>query len=346
MLVAASRNSFKRKMGFGVLHMVNRRAVLQTGGALGLACLMPTALATPLVSPPRLVAFLDVDTPGAHASFGRLVAAMDQRRLREKYGLEGRFVALDQNSTEALRGLPRQLDDLQPWMVIATSLPTAKAVQATGRAGLFYSPVNPVALGLVESFHRPGGRMTGYAGQVASIDKMSEVLRDALPAARRVRVIVDHLFAEYAGGGDAIRRAVVSQGLAADLVIAETWKEFEDGVSAGGDRPDAWLLPYTVIPFQYAERVADRLKLVRAPALHGSARVVRAGGLMSLEPDIADVTDVFARQLELMAQGSAIAEIPVEGPRVFRLTVNLAAASNLGLRFPATFVKRVDSFVG
>jgi putative ABC transport system substrate-binding protein len=319
----------------------SRRRVISLLGA-GLACGLAARVAR-AGGGRRVVAYLDIDRPGARRGFADFVRALDERRLRERFGFDPLFVAVDQSRAEELAGIPARLRRMRPYAVVATSMQTALAVKALGVPALFFAPLDPVAFGLVPSLRRPGGTMTGYASRVPPVGKMLELLGEALPAARRVGVVADaRFFSEQRIDRSTVAEAGGSLGFIAEPAIVEEREEFDDYLAQAVHRLDALLVPYTKVPFLHGEHVVARLKERRLPAVLGSARLVRAGGLVGMEPDYADADAVFARQLEAIALGTPPGEIPVERSRLFRVVVNLASAREIGVRLPLALVKRAD----
>jgi putative ABC transport system substrate-binding protein len=73
--------------------------------------------------------------------------------------------------------------------------------------------------------------------------------------------------------------------------------------------------------------------------------IVRDGGLLSYGPDLAEVGDRQASLLDKILHGANAGELPFERPTLFKLAVNLKAASSIGLTVPATLLARADEVV-
>jgi len=171
---------------------------------------------------------------------------------------------------------------------------------------------------------------------------MLEVFSDAFPSLRKVAVLTDRLFNAHEQSHESIRADGRRAGIAIEEFLLEEKEEFDRMMASRAGGFDGFVVPYTKVPFLHSEHVVAELRKSRKPSILGSSRLVRAGGLMAFEPDYRDSDAVLARQIEAIAMGMSPALIPVERSRIFRLTVNLAAASAMGLKLPAVFVKRAD----
>lgn len=316
----------------------SRRALLL--GAV--VSLLPAALRA---DAPRVIAYVDIDTPGARASYARFLEALAEATRDAEPPIEVRFMGLDQTDPRALVSLGAALQSLSPWLVVATSLPTAREAGKLGRPTLFYSPADPVVLGLVPSTSHPGGAMTGYAGEPASIGKMLELAAEALPRARRLTLVTDRLFARHSATPERLQEVARALGRQLSIGLADTVEEYDALAASRFEDAQALVVPYTAVPFRHSAHVVATEARLRLPALHGSSRLVRAGALLGIEPDISDVPQVFARQAAAIARGLAPGDIPVERPKRHAVTVNLATARMLGIRVPVSILKRADNVV-
>lgn len=293
---------------------------------------------------PRIIAYVDIDTPGARAAFERFSSVL-RKLVPRADDFDLQFVTLDQTDPRAVESLARRIADRAPWLLVATSLPTAKVAAGLGKPALFYAPADPVMLGLVASSSRPGGHMTGYAGHPPTVEKMIELAAEALPRHRRVTVLTDQLFARYSSPQREIVEAGKRLGREVTVAIVDTREQFEALAAGAFHHAQALVIPYTAVPFRHSRLVLQAVGETRIPAVYGSARLVREGGLLGIEADISDVSEVFARQAAAIASGTPPGEIPIVRPRRYSVSVNMAAVRELGLKLQPAFLKRVDQIV-
>ena len=292
----------------------------------------------------RVIAYVDIDTPGARASHARFIEALADAMQGER-SVEVRFVALDQTDPRALEGLAGALASVSPWLVVATSLPTAREARKLERPALFYVPADPVLLGLVDSTMRPGGAMTGYAGEPPSVEKMLELAAEAFPEARRLTVLTDRLFARHSGPPGRLQEMAQRLQRQVSIGLADTVAEYDALAGSRFHDAQALVVPYTLVPFRHSAHVIGTEARLRLPALHGSGRLVREGALLGIEADISDVPRVLARQAAAIARGTAPGDIPVERPKRHLVSVNLATARRLELRLAPALLKRADQVI-
>src|SRR5262249_53912757 len=143
---------------------------------------------------------------------------------------------------------------------------------------------DPVQLGLVGSLSRPGGNLTGidvFTSELAA--KRLEVLRDLLPKATRMGVLVNPA---DAGASDSqlkeIEAAARAMGLQIKVHNADTRAEIDAAFEAmDRDRPDAVFVGTTVFLNGRRVQLAQLATFYRLPAMYGLRDYVEVGGLIS-----------------------------------------------------------------
>ena len=83
----------------------------------------------------------------------------------------------------------------------------------------------------------------------------------------------------------------------------------------------------------------------RLPTMYGSRDAVEIGDLMSYGPDVSDLWKRSADYVDKVLRGAKPADIPVEQPTKFSLTVNLTTAKMLGLEMPPSLLARADEVI-
>ena len=335
---AASILSFMRSV------CPRRRAILKGSARVALIAMLPWPAAARAQAADRTIAFVDIDRPGARESFERMRRALAARRLPGRFGVELRFVATDQTDAAALAALPGVLASLAPAAVIATSVPTAKVVASTGIPAVFFGRGDPVQQGLVRSRQKPGGSMTGYSAMPPPVEKMLELIADAFPASREIGVLADAQFFEIFPDLAPLEAAARALGQRMRWLRLDALGDIERAAHAM-KRCDALAVTYCAVAFLHSEALARAINTLRIPAVYASTRNVRDGGLLGFEPDVRDAADSFARQLEAILSGVPAGDIPVERPRLYRLSLNAATARATGIRIAPSVVKRADLVV-
>ena len=292
------------------------------------------------------VGFLHAATPQADR-----VAAF-QRGLKEAGFAEGTKVRTEyrwangrfERLPELAQQLVRQRVD-----VIATPGNTAAALAAKAATSsipiVFGVAEDPVALGLVASFARPGGNATGINYLAAEIvAKRLRLLRELLPRAGRVAALINPAnVTNTAATLRELRAAGRTLGLDVDVHNASAADEIDSAFLAMVRQRSDGLF---VAPDSYYS--TRREQLIRLAAKHGIPAVysvrdyVEEGGLMSYGPSITDMFYRVGRYAGKVLGGLNPAELPVEQIDRLELVINGKTARALGLSIPPSIAVGAD----
>jgi putative tryptophan/tyrosine transport system substrate-binding protein len=235
--------------------------------------------------------------------------------------------------------------------IIATpSTPAAVAAKAatTTIPIVFGVATDPVKVGLVESFPRPGGNATGISSMSVEVrPKRLELLHELAPKAVRIAVL-----GNPAGPGGAvpvpqdIAQAAHQLGMQITTLAASTSSEIEAAFTTlVRDKADALFVRPD--PFFRSRRV----QLATLAARHGIAATysarsfVEAGGLMSYGTNTAEWHEQLGIYVGRILQGTKPADLPVMQSTKFEFAINLKAAKALGLSVPPTLLAIADEVI-
>jgi putative ABC transport system substrate-binding protein len=245
----------------------------------------------------------------------------------------------------AARDLVRHGVDI---IVTTDSGTAAKAAQtATHRIPIvFIGGSDPVGLGLVQSFARPGGNVTGIADlDVALAPKRMEIFRELVPGLKRILLPYDatnpYAVAHLAVYRDAARR------LGLTLVERPVRSEEEARAAITGLRKgeaDGIFSPRLLslnIPGFILE-IAPRGVI---PTMFHGAFWVERGGLACYSASDRELGKQAARLVDRILKGAKPADLPVEQPTKFELVINLKTAKALGLPIPPSLLSRADRVI-
>jgi putative ABC transport system substrate-binding protein len=260
----------------------------------------------------------------------------------EYHWLEGKYDRLPELLADLVR---RQV------AVIATlsTSPTQLAKAATATIPIvFLVGADPVELGLVGSFAKPGGNVTGVSVSTAEVAaKRLRLLHDLLPNAVRIAVLVDPNNATITKTTvQDVQKAAPIIGLQTQIINATTVGEINEVFAAfERERPDAlFVVPD---PFLASRRVqlATLTARDRIPATYPLRDFVEAGGLMSYGPDFTDMFRQVGVYTGSILKGAKPAELPVLQSNKFDLVINITTAKALGLTIPAGVISIADEVV-
>ena len=326
--------------------MAGRRVLLALGIVLTVAAGMVRAIDA---QPPRLVKI------GALTeSWGPTPAIVGLRdglqelgyRENETFVIGVRFVQGNvAELPEAARALVRRGVDL---IVTTASDDAAKAAHmATTRIPIvFLGSGDPVAAGLVKSFARPGGNVTGIADlEFELVPKRMEIFAEIIPGLKRVLLVYDgtspvavsrlavHRDAARHLGLTLVERPVRSEEEARAVITALRKREV-DGIFS----PRLLLQNIPGVILEAAPKLA-------IPTMFDDAFYVERGGLASYAANFSSLGRQGARLVDKILKGARPGDVPVEQPTKFELVINLRSARALGITIPQSMRARADRVI-
>jgi putative tryptophan/tyrosine transport system substrate-binding protein len=267
--------------------------------------------------------------------------------LRDVGLVEGRDIVVEVLLAPGAEGAERNAAELvrrRVDVIIAYQTPQVTAAKrATTEIPIVFSAGDPVGTGLVASLARPGGNLTGWSGTTAEIGgKRLELLREALPALRRVALLIhqadpfavpfrEQMEAPAQGAGIAILPLLLSQPDEIEAAFATLRR----------DPPDAAIVQPS-LPLSRAGRLALAQRL---PAMSEGRNFVAAGGLMSFAASASERFQHVARYVDRILKGARPADLPVVQPTQYELVLNLKTAVALGLAIPPALLARADEVI-
>jgi len=326
---------------------MDRRAFV---GAVG-ACIFTrlTAAAQPAGKVPRL-GFL---ITGSSTDQRHLIEAFGQG-LRELGWVEGQNIVIDYRFAEGrfdrLPELAAELVRLKVDVIVAGPTPAAAAAKdATATIPIVMAVVgDPGGLGLIASLARPGGNVTGlsYSVGVETFSKGLELLKETIPKVRRIAVLSNPANPSHALAIRDLQVAARSLGVQLQLLAAGGPAEFDGAFAAmAKERAGALLVAADSLFNLHRTRLAELATRRRLPTMFGIRENVEAGGLMSYGPSLPDLWRRTATFVDKILKGAKPADVPVEQPTRFELTINLKTAKALGLTIPQSVLSRADQLI-
>ena len=268
--------------------------------------------------------------------------------------VDGQNVRLEYRSAdggaEGMRELAADLARREA-AVIAASGPSAAlaAKRVTPSIPIvFLSGVDPVQIGLVSSFNRPDGNITGFYFPVDELPaKRLALLHELLPVAKRIAVLVNS--AEAATAEPTVREVLVAgQSLSLDVEVfrASTSTEIDAAFGALSRwRPDALLVGSDPLFITSRAQLVALSARHAFPAIYFQRDYVEDGGLMSYGPDYADSYRQAGIYVGRILKGTKPAELPVQQSTKLELLINLKTAKALAIEVPPSLLARADEAI-
>ena len=198
---------------------------------------------------------------------------------------------------------------------------------------------DPVRSGIVTSLARPGGNITGLTSSSRDLaQKRLALLKEVVPSASRIAVFWDSRVPPTVRQLKTLQ--VVAPALGVKLLPIEFVKSHIDRAfdAIRRERPDALNVLGWGLTIPYTKQIADFALKNRLPTVFTSGRFVVAGGLISYGVDSLDLYNRAATYVHKILKGAKPAELPVEQPTRFNLTINLKTAKALGITFPQSIL--------
>jgi len=326
--------------------MRRREFITLLGGGAATWPLMASAqhAATPVIG------YLDPRSPDAAEN--RLRGF--HRGLKDAGYIEGENITIvyrwAEDRVDRLPLLAGELVSRSVAAIVAAGVPTTFAAKAatTTIPIVFLVGNDPVELGLVGSLSRPAGNLTGidiFTSELAA--KRLEVLRDLLPKATRMGVLVNPA---DAGASDSqlkeIEAAARAMGLQIKVHNADTRAEIDAAFEAmDRDRPDAVFVGTTVFLNGRRVQLAHLSTFYRLPAVYALRDFVEVGGLISYGSDIIDSFRQAGRYVGRVLKGAKPGDLPIVKADKFELVINTRTARLLGLTLPSSLLGRADEII-
>jgi putative tryptophan/tyrosine transport system substrate-binding protein len=274
--------------------------------------------------------------------------------LRELGYLEGQRYTWEPREEGRPERYPELAADVaasRPAMALATDPVSVRALRAAdGHLPIVMVGASeiPVELGLIESFARPGGSVTGLAyGHPQLATKRLQLLREVVPGLARVAVLGDANVVPWEANPKypLFRDAASSLGLELRVVNVRAIDDFAgafETMAAAGVQ--GYYADPSPLVNQFHGLLAEQALRHRLPGIFGSMTSVEAG-LLTYGANAADVWRRAPSFVDKLIRGAKPADIPVEVPTTFDFVVNLRMAQALGLIIPQSVLQQATELL-
>lgn len=318
-----------------------------------MAGLGAAALPLPVCAQPKndhiaRIAYLGV---GSQRAFDPRQIEAFKQGLRENGLVEGKTIEVEylwgEGDPKRIKELAAVLGRRDLDVIVTAGSQATLALMATGtKTPIVFAIISdPIATGVVKSLSRPGGDVTGLAMSGTDLEaKRVEVLKEAVPAAKRIMVLHDPKVGQ--SGVAEVQATARALKLEPLTVQAADPSEF-DGAFAHAKEQGADALVTMASPFLNfnRKRLIELAGRYRLPSIWYGAAFVRDGGLLSYGPSFPDMYRRSAGYVAKIIGGAKPADIPVEQPIKFEMVINLKTAKALELEIPAVLIARADEVI-
>jgi ABC-type uncharacterized transport system substrate-binding protein len=328
--------------------MTTRRALVR---GLGAAALVAGTLPAAGQQSPKIprIGMLFFGTPSDFLRATYVVAF--RHRLTELGYVDGKTILIEERFA---KGSEARLNELARELVASkVDVIVTQAVAATLAARRATSTIpivmmhagNPVEAGLIKSFARPGGNVTGTSNIVAA-GKLVDLLREVVPRLGRLTLLANPTNPNVPPSRKDVDEAARRIGVSVEFVPVTRNEDFP-GVFAmiRNARPDALLVLVEPLIGAHRGEVIEFASAVRLPAIYDNGPVAKAGGLMSYALSFPEHYELAAVYVDKILRGANPADLPVQQATKFELLINLKTAKSLGLTIPTELLLRADEVI-
>jgi len=297
-----------------------------------------------------VIGLLVAGSPGSSA---QVAAPAFRQGLAEAGYVEGSNVAIEYRYAEGQYDrLPAMATDLvqrKVAAIVASPTPAALAAKsATATLPIVFSvPDDPVKLGLVASFSRPGGNATGVSFLLSGLGaKQMGLLRELVPSATRFGLLVNPANENAEAVTRDLKAAASRIGIEVAIVQASDNREI-DVAFATLVRNMADALVVGTDPFFYTRRVQLATLAARhaLPTVYNVREYAEAGGLLSYGTSLSEALRLTGVYTGRIIKGEKPADLPVVQSTKFDFVINLSTARALGIEIPPMLLARADEVI-
>lgn len=275
-----------------------------------------------------------------------------EEALREHGWISGQNIVFEYRFAEGrwdrLPAMAAELVSSGPDVIVADLGTTSAASRATSRIPIVMRfGLDAVETGLVGNLGRPASNLTGLTGDVTAeiMGKRLELLRDTVPAARRLAVLmspfpgVEVWRRELEDGARRLAFTIQTVEIHAPEELVDAFvtirKSKSDALFCGGD----------AVTFPLRAKIAQLALQAKLPGVYGPREWAEVGGLISYGVNLPELYRESAHYVDRILRGARPAELPVKRPTKYDLVVNLKTAKMLGLTVPQSVLLRADTVI-
>ena len=258
-------------------------------------------------------------------------------------------VRFTQGDRKALPAAARELVRLGVDLLFMTGMHAVKAARmASSEIPIVFAGGigDPVALGLIQSFARPGGNITGVTDLDLELGpKRLEIFREMLPGLKRVLFLYESTDPYLLAAANAYREGARRLGIVLVEKAVRTQEEAQETLAEVRKNDVDGILAPSVISLNIPGVILQAASRRGIPSMFGQSFWVEQGALASYGPDYYASGRQAARLVDKILKGEDPAEIPVEANPNIEFAINLKTAEALGLTIAPSMLYRANRVV-
>ena len=273
--------------------------------------------------------------------------------LRETGYVEGQNVVFEyrwaENDFDRLPGMAAELAQRDISVMVAGGSPLAALAAKAATTTIpivFMNVADPVAIGLVASFNRPGGNLTGATLLSAElVAKRLGILRDLVPSVKNIAMLVNPARPGVDAQKAEVQVAARTLGLSLRMLEASRESEFEAAFQTAAQQDGALIVAPDSLFLTERARITDLAMRYRIVTMYELRDYAEAGGLISYGARSVDLYRQGGTLTGQVLMGKKPADLPVLQPTKFELVINIKTAKALGLTISSSLLSIADELI-
>jgi putative ABC transport system substrate-binding protein len=233
-------------------------------------------------------------------------------------------------------------------VIAASGLPAALAAKSASSTipVVFRLAIDPTAFGLAQSFHRPGGNITGVTMLFDPLTPKKLQLLHELVSDLSIALLVNPNNPNATSHKQHAETAARALGLRLTVLTAGTPDEIDPAFAMARQKGiGAFLIGDDPMFDVESRRLVAAASSYKIPTMYYVSDFVVAGGLFSYGPNFAEMAMQVGTYLGRILKGAKPADLPIQQPTKFELVINVATAKALGISVPPTLLARADEVI-
>jgi putative ABC transport system substrate-binding protein len=249
---------------------------------------------------------------------------------------------------DAVRSAASEIVAAHPDLVVSRTTPATTAIMGAGLPTIFVLVADPIRSGYVQNLGHPGGNVTGFSNFEASVGgKWLELLKEAAPAILHAGMLFNPQTAPFAEGFlHSAQTAAQSLGAVVAGAPCTSPADIENAFAETARQPGGGIIAIIdTFLTEHRDLLVDLATRYRLPAVYGVRAIAQNGGLIAYAADYPDIFHRAATYVDRILHGTRPGDLPVQEPAKFTLSVNLKAATAIGLTLPQSLIIRADEVI-
>jgi putative ABC transport system substrate-binding protein len=234
-------------------------------------------------------------------------------------------------------------------LIVTSGTPAALAAKsATAKIPIVMGSVGEaVSTGVVASFARPGGNITGFSAVTPELEsKRLEVLKELIPRLSRVGILANTTNPLFQISLKNLRPAAEQLGVTLAIFEVRDRNEIDGALlKLVQTRSDAALIAADTLLLNNRREIVEALAKNKLPAIYPFREYVEVGGLLAHGANLSVLFERAAVYVDRILKGARPADLPVQQATAFELIINLKTAKALGLEVPPSLLARADEVI-